>query len=135
MANYTIDGSDVNDREDWRHELPRTELTAQRFEGFPGYGGLYPVVGEPTGIVFTVLGFLQASGFDALHKKLFEAYAIRDAVQTHTVRIHDASYSGMLLVEVAATGGSTAFRRPDGNVWVRCPVRYLWRELVPGGGA
>ncbi|MEL7089499.1 MAG: hypothetical protein AAGL98_13850 [Planctomycetota bacterium] len=132
---YSIDGSDVNDRIEWRHELPQTELTASRLEAFPGHGGQFALVGEAKGVVLTISGSLEASSIRGLHDEVLDAYQIRDQAGLHTVRIHGIAYQNMLLVAFGPTAPLVGFRHTSGDDWVKVPVRYRWQQLIPGGGS
>lgn len=135
MGIYSIDGADVNAREDVRHTLPHHELTANRREGFPGSPLRFTVVGQLLGPTFSVFAWLEAATIAGLHALVSAAQSLKTDAALHTVVIHDTSYPDCQCVDVVVVIPTTVFVTEAGQNWVRCRIRYDWAKLTDGGAS
>lgn len=123
-AVYFIDGVAVNDRIDWRHEVPRGPIP-RRVEGFPGDSSRYVTKGLTRPVIIRVTGYLVASDMDALHDDVDAAAALQNDLNTHSVRMHNRTWTNCDLKELEVLGN------PDSlGSGVAQRVRYVWEKLV-----
>lgn len=132
---YEIDGQDVNSRPDWRHTPPVVGLSCERYEGFPGSGAVFMVLGRKTGVSIDVTGWLEGSSFTSLHNEIGRFNDLRADLNLHRVTVQGQSYDGCRLAGQAFTGPHVVFSDGTRNRWIRVPVRHSWRQLFPGGAA
>lgn len=126
---YSIDGGDVNDREDWRQQFV-PGVQPRSIEGFPGDGNLYVIKAptHPPGVVIT--GWLQADNVAGLHTQMRTYSNMQGDTEPHEIEIHGSTFGNVdLLAFEVIDGRSTAFQRGF-DVWVRQQVRFIWQRIT-----
>lgn len=128
---YSIDGSLVNDRIDWRQRLipgavPRV------VEGFPGDPSLYVVKGPAYPVGVLVTGFLESATHSGLHDQMRTYSAMQGDLDLHGVTILGSSFSNCELMRFDVTGpqGRGFSSTSGGGVRIRQAVVFHWQETV-----
>jgi hypothetical protein len=127
MAEYLIDNIAVNQRLDWRHQLAPGALSARLVESFPGDSSRYVIKGVVRPGDLIVSGFLEASGFAALHTLIRQYEAMLGDVTTHTVTVHGVDFAYLDLAEFQVEPRIQAYRSA-GVSGVRVACRFHWQQ-------
>lgn len=147
---YQIDGTAVNDRTDWFHQL--NPVTTGRTEyRFPGLGDAYVTKDPALPPQLVIEGYLEGSGespqaaCDALIAKVYGWIKQSGDAVLRSVTVHGTTFVQCELVSVVTLERveAVAVAEEDADPYrVRQRVRFLWRPLsasavtlAGGGGA
>ena len=132
---YKVDGTNVNDRTDWRQVTRPARSRSSEFT-FPGLARRFRVDGPAMPPDISVAGFLEATGGSATiaantliaAARTWAAY-IGDGTY-HTLRIYNTIYAEAVLAGFRMIGELNRADDPDGTLKVRQACVFDWRLLV-----
>lgn len=130
-----LNGSNLNSRLDWRHELIPSGPQSRVVHMFPGIAERFVAQGVQMPPTIVLAGYLEetaatiASAATDLNEELMDLDAMRSS-GTHTVQIHGVNYTDCELVDVrligpmqgrsdSTTGASKSVRRGIRLVFVQ----------------
>ncbi|MCC6679862.1 MAG: hypothetical protein IT445_03070 [Phycisphaeraceae bacterium] len=129
-AVYAIDGSNVNDREDWRTGYLPGPLAAEREESFPGDPNQYAALGVAMPPIFTVTGFIWATSHTNLYNSLRTYDLMRQDISgLHSITFYGLTVTGCRLKALQILGSPEA-EKEGSTTYVRIPVRFVWQKMT-----
>lgn len=135
---YKIDGTDVNTRIDWRHNITPGGPQAQVMNQFPGIPEIFMINGPAMPHQFTLIGLIDKSDadFDEAHKLLLEqilAYGDMMSDQSaHNITVGTHVFNNCVLIKFEPNGKVNGVLDPDTptNSKMLRGVVFTWQQLV-----